>query len=65
MKRGRDVPLKGGIEYDALTGWRHVLASFSVRGAKRWKRKYNKRERKLAKESLNERDCGSIEGIGG
>ena len=65
MKRGRDVPLSGGGEYDAHTGWRHVLSSYYKQGAKYWKRKYNKRERKLAKESLNGQDGRSVEGIGG
>ena len=28
MKRGRAVPMKGGDEYDAFTGWRHLLCVF-------------------------------------
>ena len=53
MKRGRDVPLKGR-EHDAHTGWRHVLVRIYNKGRKEWKRTYNKRVRKLAKESLKD-----------
>lgn len=56
MKRKEKVPLKGS-ELDAFTGWRHLLCSMYNHGRKQWKRQYNKRVRKLAKESLkHERD---------
>jgi hypothetical protein len=53
MKRGRTVPMRGG-EYEALTGWRHVACLFynNTGLAKWWKRHYNKRARRLNKNSL-------------
>ena len=50
MKQGRTTPLKGGDEYDALTGWRHMLCYLGNSGvAKKIKRGYNKRVRKEGK----------------
>jgi len=51
MKR---IPLKGGDEYDALTGWRKMLKVFDNNTgiAKKTKRTYNKRFRKQAKKDL-------------
>lgn len=49
------IPLKGGDEYDALTGWRKMLKIFNKAGlAKKSKRKYNKRFRKDGKSNLRE-----------
>ena len=54
MKRGRTVPMKSGDENDAFTGWRHALCVFynNTGIRKYWKRKYNKRMRRLGKNSL-------------
>jgi len=42
------IPLKSGIEFDALTGWKKVL--YWHPGQRKWvKRKYNKRLRKQLK----------------
>ena len=50
MKQGRTTPMKGGDEYDALTGWRHMLCYLGNSGvAKKIKRGYNKRVRKEGK----------------
>lgn len=54
MKKGRTTPLKGGDEYDALTGWRRVMCYLGRSGvAKKVKRKYNKRVRQAGKEEVN------------
>lgn len=51
------IPLKGGDEFDALTGWRKYLKVFDRPGlAKKSKRKYNKRFRKDGKSNLREMD---------
>ena len=46
-----ELPLKGGWEYDALTGLRHNLCVFANHHARArdMKRKYNKRVRKHVK----------------
>ena len=50
MKKGRTTPMKGGDEYDALTGWRRVMCYLDRSGiAKKVKRKYNKRVRQEGK----------------
>ncbi len=47
------LPLKGAIEYDVHTGWRHVLCYTSRAGVcKKGKRAYNKRARKFHKQEL-------------
>ncbi len=47
MKR---IPLKGGDEYDALTGWRRFLNYLAKSGRKKaMRKKYNKRFRKAVK----------------
>lgn len=47
MKR---IPLKGGSEYDALTGWRRLINSLRKPGKKKAIQKgYNKRFRKAVK----------------
>lgn len=52
MKR---IPLKGGDEFDALTGWRHMLKVFNRAGlAKKSKRTYNKRFRKAGKDECKD-----------
>jgi hypothetical protein len=55
MKRGRTEPIKG-LEYDALTGWRHKLCVFDNNtGLSRWwKRHYAKRVRRKVKRELSE-----------
>ena len=51
------IPLKGGDEFDALTGWRKMLKIFNKAGlSKKSKRKYNKRFRKDGKSNLREMD---------
>lgn len=40
------IPLKGGEEYDYLTGWRRFICRHSG-DAKRAKRSYNRRMRRL------------------
>lgn len=42
------IPLKGGIEQDVHTGWRHVL-SISTKDKRRAKRSHNKRVRKVGR----------------
>ena len=60
MKR---IPLKGGDEYDALTGWRKYLKVFNKpKLAKKSKRTYNKRFRKAGKEEINNQRSVEIEG---
>ena len=56
MRRGRELPLKGGGEYDALTGWRHALCVFQNNtGLSRyWKRAYSKRVRAYQRRVLRE-----------
>jgi hypothetical protein len=51
MKRNERIPLCGGLEYDALTGWRHVLY-WHPGQLKRVKRKYRKRVRRLTRQML-------------
>ena len=43
------IPLKSGIEQDALTGWRRYL-HFKAGERKFAKRKYNRRFRKLGRD---------------
>ncbi len=52
MKKQR-IKLKGGDEYDALTGWRKYL-KWRSGVVKRIKRNYNKRFRKQQKENRYE-----------
>jgi hypothetical protein len=48
------IPLKGGAEFDALTGWRKVLCYLDRPGVtKKIKRKYNKRVRAYAKQEIH------------
>jgi hypothetical protein len=48
MRKKERIPLRGGFEFDALTGWRHVLKL--GRGAHRAaKRAYSRRLRKALK----------------
>jgi len=47
------IPLSGGLEQDALTGWRKVLCYMSKPGIVRYvKRKYNKRVRRYIKQNI-------------
>ena len=54
MKTKR-VPLKGGEEYDMLTGWRRFLKNTAGK-AKAAKRSYNKRFRKTARDEEKDND---------
>ena len=55
MKEGRTEPMKGGDEYDALTGWRRVMCYLDRSGvAKKVKRKYNKRVRQAGKKEIRQ-----------
>ena len=50
---GHKGKLKGGFEYDALTGWRKVLCYMQRPGiAKAAKAKYNRRQRRLARAQI-------------
>ena len=51
MKEGRKDPLKGGDEYDALTGARRYY-HFCAGTLKRIKRQYNKRVRQSGKKEI-------------
>jgi hypothetical protein len=44
----RTIPLRGALEYDALTRWKRFL-SFAPGERKKIKRAFNKRERKYLK----------------
>jgi hypothetical protein len=52
MKNGRDTPLKGGDEYDALTKARKYY-NFGRKALKIIKRRYNKRVRRNNKKEVN------------
>ena len=49
------IPMKGGDEHDALTGWRRVI-SFRPGQRKAAKRSYAKRLRKWLKRMMEERE---------
>lgn len=51
MKQGRIEPLKGGDEYEALTGARRYYHYFAGT-LKRIKRQYNKRVRQSGKKQI-------------
>lgn len=51
----RSIPLKGGAEYDALTGWRKVLF-FRPGERAAIKAKFNRRERRLMRRSLRNQE---------
>ena len=53
MRKGRDTPLKGGDEYDALTKARKYY-SFGRKALKIIKRRYNKRVRRRAKDETKD-----------
>ena len=61
MKRGRTTPMRGW-EYDALTGWRHVLCLFynNTGLSKYWKRHYNKRVRRIGKQEIKDEETGRV-----
>jgi hypothetical protein len=46
MKQGHQIPMRGGYEHDALTGWRRFL-NWRTGERKRAKRSYAKRVRSL------------------
>ena len=48
MKR---IPMKGGDEFDAFTGWRKYIY-WKPRQLKKLKRAYNKRFRKVSKSKI-------------
>lgn len=50
----KKIPMKGGLEYDAFTGWRRVLCYMGRPGLRKWvKRKYNKRMRQEGKKRIS------------
>jgi len=53
VKRGHPLPLKGGGEQDALTGWKHYL-SWGRKMLRFWKNKYNRRMRRHLKRTAKE-----------
>jgi hypothetical protein len=53
MKKGRDTPLKGGDEYDALTKARKYY-NFGRKALKVIKRGYNKRVRRNNKKEVKD-----------
>ena len=53
MKKNPRIPLKSGDEYDALTSARKFYCYLANSGvAKKIKRKYNKRFRKIGKDDV-------------
>jgi hypothetical protein len=48
-----EIPMKGGDEYDALTGWRKVC-KWKAGDRKAIKRGYRRRCRRVAKESISQ-----------
>lgn len=53
MKKNPKIPLKGGDEYDALTSARKFYIYLTNSGvAKKMKKKYNKRFRKIGKDDV-------------
>lgn len=61
MKKGRHrIPMEGGDEYDAFTGFRKRLCCFHNRTGlvKQAQRKYWKRERQKAKEEMRDAESG-------
>ena len=42
----RDIPLKGGMEFDALTKWKNYC-SFKAGTRQEIKKKFNRRERRI------------------
>ena len=53
-RKGRRQLLKGGDEYDVVTGWRRLLI-WKKGQIRKAKRSMNKRERKESKEKLHDR----------
>lgn len=49
----KEIPCKGGDEYDAFTGWRRVL-SWKAGTLKYIKTKYRKRCRQAAKQAIKQ-----------
>ena len=57
MKKKPRIPLKSGDEYDALTSARKIYCYLANSGvAKKIKRKYNKRFRKVGKDEAKRID---------
>jgi hypothetical protein len=57
MKKKPKIPMKGGDEFDALTTARKFYMYLARSGvAKKIKKKYNKRFRKVQKEELRKGD---------
>lgn len=58
----KKIPMKGGLEQDAFTGWKHVLCYMqNIPGISKYaKRSYNKRFRKTIKEQLRKQDYENI-----
>ncbi len=57
MKKKPKIPMKGGDEFDALTTARKFYVYLACSGvAKKIKKKYNKRFRKVQKEELRKGD---------
>ena len=49
----RDIPLKGGMEFDALTNWRKAY-NFKSGVRQEVKRKFNRRERRIIRKRIRE-----------
>ena len=50
---GRRIPMVGGDEHDALTGWRKLLCVFQrARVRAKTKRRFRRRERRVAREEV-------------
>lgn len=58
----KKIPLKGGLEFDIFTSWRHYLCYIdNTKGITKYgKRKYNKRFRQKAKQELLKKDFDEI-----
>lgn len=54
MKHGRTTPMKGGDEYDALSKRSRKFLSFGRKALKIIKRRYNKRNRRRAKNEIED-----------
>jgi hypothetical protein len=49
-----DIPLKGGSEQDALTGWKNFI-KFKCGERKKIKRLFNRRERRYIRRKIKEK----------
>lgn len=51
--RSHNIPMSGGDEFDAFTGWRYLL-NWEPGERKELKRQYNRRQRRMLKDELKE-----------